>query len=485
MRITVQDIVIAAGGTLVSGDKEAVVTSASTNSREIEPGALFVPVIGERVDAHCFIPQVIEKGAKAAFISHDIKAEWKSEDGTFACIRVEDTVRALQKLAAWYRNRFFVPVIGITGSVGKTTTKEMIAAALETEKNILKTKGNQNSQIGVAMMMLCLEKEHELAVIEMGMSEPGEMMRLAGIARPETAVMTNIGVSHIGQLGSKENIRKEKMNIINEMPERGNLYYNGDDELLSQIPGLGQERKEDLLDEETRKKLPSVSLHAFGMGEDCEFRAKDIVIEQGTTSFVCVYPEGNVRVSLAVPGRHNVGNALVALAIAHQYGVDMERAAEGLAGYRPPDMRGQVIRLGETILIDDTYNASPDSMKSAVEVLLSTEPASEHIVVFGDVLELGRVSESCHEEVGVYLANASFHGNKVTELVTLGEQAKYIAKGAMKTAPSLPVHSFDTREEVTGYLKKRLKKDTAVVLKGSRGMHMDEIVKELTACLQK
>lgn len=173
MRITVQDIVAATGGTLVCGDKDGVVTSASTNSKEITPGALFIPIIGERVDAHRFIPQVMEQGAAAALISHEAEPQWKKEASSFACIKVEDTLFALQKLASWYRSCFSIPVIGITGSVGKTTTKEMIAAALETEKKVLKTEGNQNSQIGVAMMMLRLEKEHELAVIEMGMSEVG------------------------------------------------------------------------------------------------------------------------------------------------------------------------------------------------------------------------------------------------------------------------------------------------------------------------
>lgn len=393
MRITVQDIVAATGGTLVCGDKDAVVTSASTNSKEITQGALFIPIIGERVDAHRFIPQVIEKGAKAAFISHEVEKDWQSEDGRFACIQVEDTLQALQKLASWYRSRFSIPVIGITGSVGKTTTKEMIAVALETEKKVLKTEGNQNSQIGVAMMMLRLEEEHELAVIEMGMSEVGEMKRLARIARPETAVMTNIGVSHIGQLGSKENIRKEKLNIINEMPRQGSLYYNGEDELLSQIPELVQDKPQQYLDQETRERLPEITLHSFGMKESCEFYAKDMVTQNGKTSFLCVYPGGTVEVSLSVPGLHNVGNALVALAIAYQYGVDMEHAAKGLESYRPLDMRGQSMNIDGRILIDDTYNASPDSMKSAVQVLLSSEPAAERIVVFGDVLELGEVSE--------------------------------------------------------------------------------------------
>ena len=221
-QVQVKDIVKAVGGNLVWGDENAVVTNVSTDSREVKTGTLFVPIIGERVDAHRFIPDVLETGASCVFFSDDREKERKG-----AGIYVSDTLLAMQKFAAWYRSKLPVRIIGITGSVGKTTTKEMIAAVLETKYRTVKTYKNLNSQIGVALMMFELDEDTELAVIEMGISMPGEMDRLVEMVKPECAVLTNIGVSHIGNLGSRENICKEKGKIVTYLPDGGTLFASG------------------------------------------------------------------------------------------------------------------------------------------------------------------------------------------------------------------------------------------------------------------
>ena len=235
MQMTVREIAAACAGRLLRGDPETQVTSVSTDSRRVGPGALFVPIRGERTDAHAFLPAVFEAGAAAAFTQEHAEADQLPQGASGAWIAVEDTVEALRRTAAAYRSRFSIPVVGITGSVGKTTTKEMVALALSSCLHTMKTEGNQNSQIGLPLTLFRLLPEHEAAVVEMGMSDFGEMARLAAVARPQYAVMTNIGVSHIGQLGSRENIMAEKLRITDAFGPGSVLFVNGDDPLLATL----------------------------------------------------------------------------------------------------------------------------------------------------------------------------------------------------------------------------------------------------------
>lgn len=472
-QIRIKDIVTAVGGELLCGEEDAFVTSVSTNSKEIEPGALFVPIIGERVDAHKFIEGAISLGAVATFTSrHNSTDELK---GTAAYIRVDDTLKALQDFAAYYRSLFSVPVIGITGSVGKTTTKEMVAAALETRHHVLKTAGNMNSQVGLPLMMFQITDQTEIAVIEMGMSEVGEMKRLAKIARPETAIMTNIGVSHIGQLGSRENIRKEKLNIINQMTEDGHLYVNNDDDLLTQI------KRDDQIDlnEETKQILPKVACSYYGMNENADAYAKDIKTVDGHTKFTFVWKGKEEEITLSVLGIHNVGNALAALMVAQQYGIDPSVAKEGLMAYAPIAMRGQIYEHNGYQVIDDTYNASPDSIKSGINVLLELEAPKRRVAVLADVLELGAVSKACHYEVGEYVGTYHNQTKKVDILVTIGCEAKEIKRGALEQNPKLIAKDFDDNKEAISYLKQVVQAGDGILIKGSRGMHLEEIVNAL------
>lgn len=467
-----------AKGTIVAGDGRVEISSVSINSKEITAGALFVPIVGERVDAHKFIDMALEQGAVATFTSKPVANYIPGK----VYIQVDDTVAALQRVAEQYRHQFSLQLIGITGSVGKTTTKEMIAAGLEDSYKVLKTKGNMNSQIGLPLMMFEIDSTMDIAVIEMGMSEPGEMARLAKIADPDLVVMTNIGVSHIGQLGSQENIRKEKMHILDYAKENTTLYINGDDPLLRQIEAFveaakqGEAVDEKLVDSATYQALQHVQVVTFGLGEDCQIRASQI---EGTAEGQKFVYSGNTVetvLSLNVLGEHNVKNATVAVAIAQKMQVPIASATAGLLAYKPIAMRGQKYQCAGRTIIDDTYNASPDSMKSAISVLLQLEGINKRIVVFADVLELGAVSYDCHYQVGQYLANACTKDRKIDLVVTVGTEAKAILKGVTDTTDAIVVQAFDTNADALDYLYTHSEAGDGMIVKGSRGMHMEEIV---------
>jgi UDP-N-acetylmuramoyl-tripeptide--D-alanyl-D-alanine ligase len=513
--LSVKEIARAVGGRILCGDENTRITSVGTNSKNMEPDSLFVPIVGERVDAHDFIEDAFRSGAAACFTSRE-----GTENKYKVYIKVTDTLKALQALGTFYRNRYTIPVIGITGSVGKTTTKEMIAAALGTRYNVLKTEGNMNSQVGLPLMMLRMESRHEIAVIEMGMSEEGEMEKLADIAKPETAVMTNIGVSHIAQLKTRENIRKEKLNIINSFGKESVLFINGDDDLLGELYKT-EDKKPDTLDicEKTRDKYTEASVISFGTGEFCDYRAKDIQTIDGETHFILKKkygiktngnadgtpadsPAGIIRgrtegivsgntginddgssdvnddqpeeIVLKVLGIHNVLNALSALAVAEYYDIPVSVARKGLYEYQPIAMRGQIKEVNQIKLIDDSYNASPDSMKSGIQVLLELEGMKRRIAVLADVLELGEISAQCHYEVGLYISE-----QKIDEVVTIGKEAYHIAKAIQdKKAPVL-TSSFMNNQEAIEYLLNHIKPGDGILVKGSRGMKTDEIVKAI------
>lgn len=474
------------GGSILYGDGSKLVSAVSTNSKEGNETTLFVPIIGERVDAHNFIKDAYNSGMRVTFTMRD-KIEEDTNDMTY--IKVEHTLDALQQLATYYREQFTLPIIGITGSVGKTTTKEMIAAALSVKYNVLKTLGNMNSQVGLPQMMLKIAKEHDIAVIEMGMSLPGEMERLAKIVKPNLAVITNIGVSHIGQLGSKENIREAKLNIINEFSKDATLFVNGEDELLYEVydaykkdtKNIDSTQKQSKIKTsiETKKALENATVEAFGLQNEFAYFAKNIrnLGEQTFFNFCFMDSRGKMieeEIKLNVLGTHNVLNAVVALSVAYTYGIHPKEAKKGLEEFRPISMRGEIEKLNGITLVDDTYNASPDSMKSAVDVLLALPEANRRIAVFADILELGEMSHSCHYEVGTYLAKTS-----VDVVVTVGGEARYITDAIKENNNRITTINFTDNESAANYLLSELKTGDSIILKGSRGMHLDEIVHKI------
>ncbi len=468
--MNVKQVAKAVNGTIIHGSTDVYISSVSTNSKELENGALFVPIVGEVHDAHDFIEDAYKHGAVACFTSKD-EVYYKG----IVCIKVEDTLRALQDLASYYRNQFDVSLIGITGSVGKTTTKEMVSAALATRYKVLKTTGNMNSQVGLPLMMFRIEKDHDIAVIEMGISQENEMQRLSSVARPDLSVLTNIGVSHIEQLKTKENIRKEKLCIINNSKEDSYLFINADDPLLRDIKDnkYSQKSANIYLYEKTQSKMKTTKVITFGIKGNFDYRAKNIRFLNGKTHFTLIssLEHTEEEIVLNTLGEHNVTNALCALAVANYYNIPASIAKKGLEEYRPIAMRGEIKKVNGITIIDDTYNASPDSMKSGIDVLLSLKGVKHRIAVLADVLELGSISQKCHKEVGIYISDKN-----IDELITIGSQAQFIAQGVSNNNKNIIINSFKNNDEVIRYLKETIKTGDALLVKGSRGMKTEEVV---------
>ena len=447
MRVKISDILKATGGKLLCGDENVVVTSFITDSRQGKAGAMFVPIRGERADGHDYIPAVLESPAAATFTDHEIPT------GEKPIVLVKDCREALQKAAAWYREQFDIPVVGITGSVGKTTAKEMVAQALSAAFRVLKTAGNQNSQVGVPITVCGLRKDHTAAVVEMGVSMPGEMGRIAAVVKPTCAVMTNIGVSHIEFMKTRENILREKAHIADYLPAGGALFVNGDDDLLP-----------------TLKETLGNKVVTFGLGPGCDWRAYGLNEADKGTFFTCQSPAGE-RTELFVPAarEHNVRNALAAMAVARYLGVPAEDAVRAISAYKAPAMRQQVVEANGLLIIDDSYNASPDSMRSAIDVLQSRNVTGKRAAVLADMLELGDFSQQGHREVGEYAREKG-----VDLLVGVGPLAKDIAAGYGEGALW-----FEDNAQAIACLKETLREGDAVLVKGSRGMQTDQIVAAL------
>lgn len=447
-QITVKEILEATGGRLLCGSLQTPVEHLSIDSRKMAGNDLFVPLIGEQVDAHRFISQAIGNGAVAVLTS-----EHETADCEQPYIRVEDTKKALQDIGRYYRKRLELPLVGVTGSVGKTTTREMIAAALSAGYRVYKTPGNHNSQVGVPITISEIRKEDEIGVIELGMSEPGELTVIARIAQIDMAVVTNIGVTHIEQLGSRENIYREKMTIQDGLKPGGTLLLNGDDDML----------------QKTRAREGFRTLY-YGTGENCDYRAVDIALDNGYPRFTAVHGQERIQVSLHIMGMHNVLNAMAALAVAGEQGVPMEKAAVTLGAFTGFQNRQQIAEVGGITVIDDTYNASPVSMKAGIDVLLSIENAGRKIAVLADMKELGEDAPLFHREVGEYIS-----GKSIDEVVVLGELAKNIAQGIVQNNSGIKVCCFDEKEPLKQYLEAELKSGDAVLFKGSNSMRLDEI----------
>ena len=453
MKLKLSEIVKAAGGTLLCGQETTVVTAFATDSREVRSGVMFVPIRGEKTDGHSYIGMAFENGGAASFTEEDVRtgdpALWENRP----LVLVNDCRAALQKTAAWYRSQFDIPVVGITGSVGKTTAKEMVAQALSAAGSVHKTAGNQNSQVGVPITVCGLKKEHTAAVVEMGVSMPGEMARIAAVVKPTCAVMTNIGVSHIEYMKTRENILAEKAHIADYLPSDGVLFVNGDDDLL---PSL--------------KQTSPHKIVTFGIDAPCDWRASSLREADKGTFFTCTGPGGEQQeMFIPAAGRHNVRNALAAFAVARYLKVPAEDAVRAIGAYKAPAMRQQIMECGGLTLIDDSYNASPDSMRSAIDVLTTRGNSRKTVAVLADMLELGDFAKEGHYEVGKYAKEKS-----VDLLIAVGALSKEIAAGYGQSA-----HWFAMNEEASRFLKENLQPGDAVLVKGSRSMKTDEIVTAL------
>lgn len=455
--LSVYDIVKWCDGEIITEGNEANISSVCIDSREIKKFSLFIPLNGENTDGHFFISNAFENGATASLI--DVNHEVPDvSDKTI--IRVNDTLCALQKIAKNYKKRFNIPVIGVTGSVGKTTTKEMIASVLSIEMDVLKTKGNNNGQIGLPLTLLDAEKHHEVIVAEMGISKFGEMEKLSDIARPDIGVITNIGISHIENLKTKENIREEKLKILKNY--EGKYFLNGDSPLLSELD---------------KNKFKNTVY--FGLNGPYQYRAEDILSCGQSTEFALVAP--NFKENLAIPclGMHNVYNALAAVSIALDMGMYLDDIKAGLLNYKGVSMRQEILDINGISIIDDSYNASPDSVKSALAVLRAVHSKGRNIAVISDMLELGSNTEKIHYDLGKYIAVEG-----IDILITTGKLAKFINQGASDSALPIKTIHCNNNDETSKCVYSILNPGDKVLVKGSRSMHMDEIVSSLKENLE-
>lgn len=453
IRLGISEIIEATGGIIAGEDKDMILTGISTDSRRIEPGCLFIPLKGENFDGHDFIAGAFEKGAAAA-LTH---REMQHFPGKIL-IRVDDTLKALHEIASCYRRRFDIPFVGITGSVGKTSTKEMVACALGARYNVLKNEGNLNNEVGVPLTMFRLGPDHEAAVVEMGMSGFGEIRALAGIVRPHVGIITNIGISHIEKLGSRQNILKAKLELLEGMQPDGLLILNGDDVLLSGVRNL--------------LKVRTVS---YGLDESLDYHAGNIRSKgENGVDFDITIGGSEYTVHVPAPGVHNVYNALAALAAGCELRIPAEELIRGIANYSPGKMRLNVIKSGGMTIINDAYNSSPQSVKAAIAVLDEVE-AARRILVLGDMLELGEWSTGAHRETGVHAC-----GSKADMIITVGTAAADIAKGAVEAGfASDRAVTLRDNDEAIGFLKEFVRPGDAILVKGSRVMRMEEIVSAL------
>ncbi|HZJ78714.1 MAG TPA: UDP-N-acetylmuramoyl-tripeptide--D-alanyl-D-alanine ligase [Clostridia bacterium] len=426
---------------------DGVISDISTDTRTMKEGNLFVALEGENFDGHTFIRQAIDMGAAAVLSHKDLYIP--------RVIRVQDTRKALLRLATYYRSLFNIPVVGITGSVGKTTVKELTHAILSQKYQTHKNEGNLNNEIGMSQSIFKLEEHHQAAVFEMGMSDLGEISELSKAAKPTLGIINNVGISHIQNLGSRENILKAKLEILNGMGNDSPLILNGDNYYLYNA------------------KIRENPTFYFGIDNKfCRFKAYDIEENESGSRFILDYGCGEQKIFMPAIGKHNIYNVLSAFAAGYLLGVEPDAAAEAIAQYEPSGMRQRVRKEKNIVFIEDCYNANPDSLRAAISTLVQFK-AKRRIAVIGDMLELGELSNQAHADAGLYAANAG-----VDVLFTYGEKAKIAAKTA-KSGGVKTLHSFDDKEELAKELASLLCEGDAVVFKASRSMKLEEVIKSV------
>ncbi len=456
--MTVGEVYRAVGGRLLQGNEDVTVSRVCTDTRQIAPGDLFFALRGEKFDAHDFVDRAVAGGAGALVVSRDVEVR-----SGVPLIKVGDTLAGLQALAAYHRRQFAVPVVGITGSSGKTTTKDMVAAVLEGRWTVLKTRGNFNNEIGLPLTLFEFSPEHGAAVVEMAMRGPGEIHALCRIARPTCAVITNIGVAHLERLGSPEGIARAKGELLEHISADG----------FALLPGDGH------LAREQARRCHGRVLY-FGLEPGLDIYAREVRREGSGNRFTVVMGDMHHELYLPLPGRHNVRNALAAFGVGIMLGLSPEQAAVGLSRVVLSGMRMDItdisINGGTVTIVNDAYNANPDSACAALQSLEEVAAGTRRAVaVLGDMLELGGGAVEGHRRVG-----AAAVRHRVARLIAVGELSRETARGA-RLAGGVPngIVSCQNNDEALDVLREVLKSGDVLLVKGSRGMHMEEIIKGL------
>ena len=452
--VSVADLVRGAQGALVGGSLERVVSGVSIDSRTCRPGEIFFAIRGHHADGHAYLADALGRGAGAAVVSRYPSALALPAD--FPVVLVEDTTRALQRLGAFHRRRHTLPVVGVTGSIGKTTTKELAAAVLAERFHVLKASGSFNNQWGVPLTLLGLEATHGAAVLELGMNAFGEIAALAQLARPTVGVVTAIAPAHLEGVGSLEGVQKAKGELVEAIPAEGVVILNADDPLVLALAAAARGR-----------------VVTYGRAPRADVRLSEVAPVEGGLHFTVAYGGETVPMRLPLPGRHNAGNAAAAVAIGLALGVPLAAAAAGLGRVRPVKGRLHWRRAGGVRLLDDTYNASPVSLRAALDALREAGPDGRVWVVFGDMLELGPASDAAHLEAGRWIATLPVAG-----LATAGAASR--ATAAEAAGAGCPdVAACATPQEAAAHVAARVRPGDRVLVKGSRGMRMEGAIAAL------
>ncbi len=465
MHATIREVAEWCGGGEIawpSGQAEPVrITGVAADSRKVVPGFLFVPVAGERVDGHDYIEAAREAGAAAALWEKDLPLPANAK---LPLVLVDDAIGALQALAAGYLAHTGAKVVGVTGSNGKTTTKDLLASVLAAGFRVHKTEGNYNNHIGLPLTILSAPDDTELFVLEMGMSEFGEIELLSKLAKPDAAVITNIGESHLLQLGSRRNIAKAKLEILSGMKPGGLLAYFGQEPLIA----------EELAALASSGEAKDIRTVTYGETGDCELVATNVAVSAEGVSFD-VQDAPGIRFELPIPSKHNAVNALAAIAIARGFGLPDARIAEGLGSVKLTSMR---IERGEAhngaIVLNDAYNASPTSVKAAIDLVAQLTGYGRKWIVLGDMLELGPDEAAFHADIGAYLDPA-----KADRALLYGPLSKHAFEAAKERFASDHLGYFTNKNELIDRLLAELRPDDLVLVKASRGMRMEEVAEAL------
>ena len=455
-----KDCLYAVNGKLLQGSETVIFRGVSINSRTIKEGELFVCIKGENFDGHDFFGDAFRKGAAGIILSDtkNLSTGMLGKGESPFVIQSQNTLRALQDLASYQRSLFPFRVIAVTGTNGKSTTKEMIASIIETKYKTLKTQGNLNNHIGLPLTLLKREPEHEVGVLEMGMSAAGEIKRLAEIAKPDIGVITNISAGHLGQLKTIKDVQAAKGELFDSLHKEGTAIVNADDPLVLELA-----------------KSLRIKKITYGIKEPADIQASDIQNKgnHGFTFTAKIFDQA-IPVKLPQIGYCNIYNALAALATGHSLGITGKEMNLGLKNYQQIPQRNEQIHYEGMTLINDTYNANPQSMREALKTLKEINTQGKRFFIIGDMLELGPLSEPAHHELGQEIA-----GSNVDYLVTVGPLASLAAESAkVNVQQQLQIEKFNTHDEAANYLLQKVKKGDCLLVKGSRGSKMENVVQE-------
>ena len=449
LELNLQEIVKATKGALLKEADVKEIKAVSTDTRKIEEGTMFIALKGENFNGNNYVLDAFNKGAKIAIVD-EVKCDLNELKEDVALIKVQNTGRALMDLAKFYREKLGLKVVGITGSAGKTSTKDLVAAVLSDKYKVFKTKGNFNNEIGLPLMILELDSTYDVAILEMGMRGLGQIKELAEIASPDLGIITNIGISHIEILKTRENILKAKMEIATFFDKNNTLVVWGNDDFLGALP-------------EAQYKIVKT-----GVGENFEIGAKNIALEELSSKFTVYDGEKEEEFSLDMPGEHNISNLMLGIAIAKELGVSFEEMKRGLKNIEATSMRLELIKKDGFAILNDCYNSSPVAVKSAIDVMKNIE-GKRRIAVLGTMRELGHKSEEAHMEIGKYAKE-----NGIEKVLCFGDFSENIKEGYGEGCTV-----YENKEELIKDLLNIICEGDIILVKASRSLKFEEITKAL------